>query len=220
LAAPTFLRRADAVAHARDQGWAAFRTQLTADETWRATYEPGPPVLDPAVSDTYPGCTHAEVAWVGGETGDEDPHKVAVLVWDVPLDEVAKCVLLELDHTLSRVWCTADGLPRSLCEPHDASRWDVFRPRVAAEAAPAPRAAQAPGDRAAAPRARPATPPAATNRSTAESPTRRVHAIADAMPGATRQEVVAACVAEGINRNTAGTQYFHWSKARQASTAG
>jgi hypothetical protein len=45
--------------------------------------------------------------------------------------------------------------------------------------------------------------------------TKRVWEIADSMPGAARSAVVAACVAEGINKNTAGTQYAHWAKARR-----
>ena len=42
--------------------------------------------------------------------------------------------------------------------------------------------------------------------------TKRVHQIADAMRGASRKEVVAACVAEGIAMGTARTQYQIWFK--------
>lgn len=34
--------------------------------------------------------------------------------------------------------------------------------------------------------------------------------VAEAMPGAKRKEVVAACVAKGIPEGTAKTQYQHW----------
>lgn len=44
--------------------------------------------------------------------------------------------------------------------------------------------------------------------------TARVWEVADSMPGATRAEVVAACVAEGINKSTAGVQYGKWAKAQ------
>lgn len=46
--------------------------------------------------------------------------------------------------------------------------------------------------------------------------TARVWAIADGMPTADRASIIAACVAEGINPSTAGTQYSKWKKARIA----
>lgn len=46
-------------------------------------------------------------------------------------------------------------------------------------------------------------------------PTKRVWAIADSMKGAARKEVIAACVAEGINAGTARTQYQHWFSANK-----
>ena len=36
--------------------------------------------------------------------------------------------------------------------------------------------------------------------------------IADAMKSSPRSEVIAACIAKGININTAKTQYYKWSK--------
>jgi hypothetical protein len=45
--------------------------------------------------------------------------------------------------------------------------------------------------------------------------TKRVWQMADSMPGATRKEVVAACVAEGVNPGTARTQYQHWFAANK-----
>lgn len=51
-------------------------------------------------------------------------------------------------------------------------------------------------------------------KSDAESPVKIVWATADAMPGATRQEVVAACVAKGVNSSTASTQFYRWQKAK------
>jgi hypothetical protein len=46
----------------------------------------------------------------------------------------------------------------------------------------------------------------------------RVWAIADTMEGATRGEVVKACVEAGINASTAATQYSQWRRDRQPST--
>ena len=42
---------------------------------------------------------------------------------------------------------------------------------------------------------------------------KRVWAIADSLPGSARKDVIAACLAEGINVGTAKTQYQHWKKA-------
>lgn len=44
--------------------------------------------------------------------------------------------------------------------------------------------------------------------------TARVWAIADTMPKADRATIIAACVAEGINPSTAGTQYSKWKKSQ------
>lgn len=54
--------------------------------------------------------------------------------------------------------------------------------------------------------------------STIEKPVRFVHALADAMPGCTRKQVVDAAVAAGVNIYTARTQYQIWFKAQRTST--
>ena len=46
-------------------------------------------------------------------------------------------------------------------------------------------------------------------------PTKLVWHIADAMPGASRKEVIAACMGKGITYNTASTQYHHWKQVQQ-----
>jgi hypothetical protein len=40
-----------------------------------------------------------------------------------------------------------------------------------------------------------------------------VHDICDKMKGARRRDVIAACVAKGINKHTAATQFQRWSTA-------
>ena len=50
----------------------------------------------------------------------------------------------------------------------------------------------------------------------AAGPVARVWEIASSMPDAARKDVVAACLAKGINVHTARTQYQRW---RQAQTA-
>lgn len=53
--------------------------------------------------------------------------------------------------------------------------------------------------------------------STCEKPTKKVWAIADSMPGASRKEVIAACIAAGIGEGTSRTQYQAWYSAMKAS---
>lgn len=52
-----------------------------------------------------------------------------------------------------------------------------------------------------------------------EGPVAVVRRIAEQMQGATRKDVIAACIAAGINENTAKTQYQRWVKSKQAQTA-
>lgn len=51
-------------------------------------------------------------------------------------------------------------------------------------------------------------------KSDVESPTKLVWQIADEMVGASRKDVIAACVAKGVHPSTASTQYSRWNKAR------
>jgi hypothetical protein len=221
----TFIFRHQAAAYAREQGWTAFHTSLTPDGNWKASYEPGENLGQVAAQARPDVFGHGETVWVAGATGDEDPHKVGLLVCTpgTTLDELRESFNVVLDETLSRVWVVDESgtdLVQYIVEPDDAQRWDVFTPKVGGTVAGQP-ATAAPGDREGVPAraARSASSGTAPigNRSTAESPTKRVWAIADGMPGASRADVVAACVAQGINRNTAGTQYHHWSKAKQVA---
>lgn len=53
-------------------------------------------------------------------------------------------------------------------------------------------------------------------KSDVESPTKLVWQIADSMPGATRKDIIAACVAKGVHPSTASTQYSKWNRAKTA----
>jgi hypothetical protein len=46
--------------------------------------------------------------------------------------------------------------------------------------------------------------------------THRVWELADQHPTLTRTQVITMAVAEGINRNTASTQYHHWNRMQKA----
>lgn len=47
------------------------------------------------------------------------------------------------------------------------------------------------------------------------SPVKIVWAMADKMVGADRKEVIDACVAAGVNKATASTQYYRWARASE-----
>lgn len=53
--------------------------------------------------------------------------------------------------------------------------------------------------------------------STTEKPTKKVWNVADSMPGASRKDVIAACVELGIAPGTSRTQYQAWFKAMRDS---
>lgn len=52
-------------------------------------------------------------------------------------------------------------------------------------------------------------------KSDVESPVKVVWRIADEMKGAARAEIIAACVASGVNKATASTQLYRWQKAQK-----
>jgi len=257
MAARTHLYRHQAVADAREQGWAGFRTTLDVAGMWRARYEPGDNPAD-VFAHTYPTLfSHGEVSWRQGATGADDAVRTGVLVCTCPLDylpvvgevvlnrDVAQAALIPYDKTHGAYF---------IVEPHDRERWDAFTARpegtapiastppepaaktkrtrnagrgdrgpmaAAARVAPTPvtvpdpEPRPAPAPRTKAPRTKApdgTRPPSAEP--TKPGATKRVWEIADGMQGASRAEVVAACLAEGINRNTAGTQYSHWKRVR------
>lgn len=55
-----------------------------------------------------------------------------------------------------------------------------------------------------------------TEKSTCDSPTKKVWEVADSMPGESRKMVIAACVEVGVAYSTARTQYQHWFRAQKA----
>ncbi len=212
------LYRDRAVTEARDAGWVGFRTVPDGEGMWKAVYEPGENPADEYAKAHPTWCSHGESSWASASSGDEDPWRIGVLV--CTCDYAALCTMgaVTLDRKLARVWLlpydTPEGTNPFLAERLDGAYWECFTPKVATgglgQAAPA-----APGATAA-----PALRTTPVARGTADSPVKRVWAMADGMPGATRAEVVAACVAEGINKSTAGTQYYHWQKAKQVAANG
>lgn len=56
------------------------------------------------------------------------------------------------------------------------------------------------------------------NRSVAESPVQVVHKLCEEMPNASRDEIVKAAVAKGVNINTAKTQFYAWRRKNAPST--
>jgi hypothetical protein len=213
------LYRTRAVEEAREAGYVGFRTLPSGEGMWKAIYEPGDNPAD-AYAKAHPDwCSHGEISWASASSGDEDPWRVGVLICTCTYDTLVRMGTLTVDRKLARIWIKPHDWPADapfLAEQMDGERWGFFTPKpgTASEGKPTPFPVAAPPARPARSAATATAP--IVQRSTVDSPTKRVWAIADGMPGATRAEIVAACVAEGINKSTAGTQYFHWNTARKA----
>ena len=185
----SFVYRKQAVEFARKSGYTGFRTVLTADDMWAARYSDKDPSPAEQYAATHDFVHHAEVE-----------GKVGVLVVTVTLDE------LHLEHGSIRqppggpVWFTpgmSQDAPDYIVEPLTPSLWQPD---------PLPGTKSSPVQGSGGPR----------ERSAADSPVKRVWAIADEMIGQPRKDVIAACVAAGVNKSTANTQYYHWSKKNAA----
>lgn len=212
----TYVYRSMAVEQARAQGWVAFRTLLDKTSMWKANYERGENPADEYAKANPEWCSHGEVSWAGGSSDEEGPYRVGVIVAKVPFDELSKYAKVAVDRAVAKVWIYPnDRLGHNpphkpfLCEPMDSERWPIFTAEGAKPVKHDPREVH-PGDEQ--PKRTAAAP--AREPSTAGSPTKKVWEIADSMPDASRADVVAKCLEAGINKNTAGTQYSHWKRAR------
>ena len=114
--------------------------------------------------------------------------------WDTPVG------LRPMKYGVLVVSCRKDELPHDIpdtlwIEPQTPSLWSTKDDT----AAPAKARLSTGGPRA---------------KSDVESPTKLVWQLADDMVGASRKDVIAACVAKGVHPSTASTQYSRWNKAR------
>jgi hypothetical protein len=57
-------------------------------------------------------------------------------------------------------------------------------------------------------------------KSAADSPVKRVWAICNSMPNAARKHIITKCIEQGVNPNTAATQYAAWKRDRAANAVG
>ena len=215
--------RSFAVEEARKSGWVGFSTTKTREDMWKAHYERGDNPADEIAKALPNYFTHGEVSWMSGRTDEDGPTRIGLLVAKVSFEKLPEVGRLEIDRTYGRVFIWPFNFDATkqpmLVEPEAGGRWSIFTPTPEGSkpTEPAPS-----GDRAQPQPTPRRTASSATapirNRSDGDSPVKRVWAMAEAMPGASRSEVVAACVAVGINKNTAGTQYFHWKKSKSATT--
>jgi hypothetical protein len=127
------------------------------------------------------------VAWTETEwdRSGESPVKVGVIVVSCRLDEIPD------SHKLALID------QHILTEPQTPSLWakGEDKPEPAGKAKRTPST----GVRA---------------KSDVASPTKLVWEIADSMPGATRKDIIAACVAKGVHPSTASTQFSKWNRAK------
>ena len=218
----THVYRSMAVEQARAQGWTAFRTLLDKNGMWKANYERGENPADEYAKANPEWCSHGEVSWTGGGSDEEGPYRVGVIVAKVTFDQLKEYAQVSVDRSVAKVWIYPNDRlghvpPHKpfLCEPMDGERWPIFTAEGAKPVKYDPREVT-PDEEAKAKRTRYTTAAPAREPSTAGSPTKKVWEIADSMPNAPRSEVIAKCMEAGINKNTAGTQYSHWKRARNA----
>lgn len=192
------LYRKQAVEAAHKAGYVGFRTKFdTSTEMWKALYSDKD--LSPAheYAQRCEFVHHAEVEF-------RDGRKVGVLVVTITLEE------LHLEHgtvnqdTSGTHWFTpgmAQGGPNYIVEPLTLDLWEPDPPT---------------GTLGTVKRSVTSATSAIRERSTAESPVKLVHRLADEMRGQPRKDVIAACVAAGVNKSTANTQFYHWQKAQES----
>lgn len=138
-----------------------------------------------------------------------EAHEMLAFVIEVSSTEVAPgrfAAALKIDGSkidpTSLAMLTADldgkfdySFPPAQIDAPEVENVETFVAEAAAEAAPAPRKSSY-----------------INEVSSIVKPTKRVHMIADAMPGASRKDVIAACREQGIAYGTARTQYQVWKQ--------
>lgn len=180
-----FVYRTQAADYAKRQNWSSFRTQQDEHGMWFAHYEPGE---SPAqeFGDAHPDfVAWVETDWYRPPHGS--PSKIGVLVVSCRREELTAADVDAIDRNAFAV------------EPQTPSLWDGDSAAKGKAQGRKANADAPKGERA---------------KSDAPSPVKTVWETADAMPGASRADVVAACVAKGVNKATAGTQFYRWQKAR------
>ena len=146
---------------------------------------------EPGTSPAESMLAHDWVAWV--ETAWEDQVKKGVVVVNIRFDELQIELATLADPTIQGF----------IYEPRTPSLWQGGKDdEPVAKTTKAATGGEA-------------TPKGQRAKSDVENPTKLVWRLADEMVGSTRIEVVAACVAQGVNKATASTQYYRWQKAKQ-----
>lgn len=198
----TFITRRQAAEAARALGYKTFRTVWVKDiEMWKPVYEPGDGTPADEWAKGKDFVAWCETAWVGADEGQRT--RVGVAIVTITRDE------LELE-TIP---------PDVLVEPITPSLWARDeRPQgklTTRKVARPPWGGDGEGDQTGdAPAQADEKSKAPRPRSDAQSPTKLVWQIADEMSDKPRAEIIAACVAAGVNPATASTQFSRWKKSK------
>lgn len=180
---------------------AAFKRDIKAFETYQPVPKADPSAWCYAVRDEGPGIEYARDF---AEGKDWIHHveitelKVPVLIVNITKEELKEediPKLFEVRPITPSLWDRQESWKGS--KKLTIATGAVPKPRPPADAYPAmPREIVSPR----APKG--------------EGAVARVWATADEMPGASRQEVIAACVAKGISAGTASTQFSAWRRSK------
>jgi hypothetical protein len=202
--APGFTTRTAARDYANKQGFRTFRTIWYADEgVWRARYEPGEGSLIDEWAKGKDFIAWTETGWRGPENKRERIGVAIVTITEAELREEP------LDDRPE--FCTFEPITPSLWEPERAATGGGKAVATATPRDSSPRGHKPPVE-------------GRTGRnrvSTVAGPKALCWNLASTMtaqnPPATRKEVIAACIAAGVGKNTASTQYYMWREANKAN---
>lgn len=189
----SFLTRSAAREGARALEYKAFRTVWDpVKEVWHARYEPGEVDAEIAKwAQQFDWIAWLETGWTG--SGDEPRRRMTLIIVTITKEELNEIVM---SGELPAFTGDFEPITPELWEPEQPSK---------SRARPAPKGDDASTGGESKTRAK----------SDAESPVKLVWRLADEMKGASRADVVAACVAQGVNKATASTQFYRWQKSNR-----
>ena len=200
------LFRSQAVAAAQKEGLKNFATrQDPKTKGWKYNFEPGEsPAAEWFAAQQPEWVSHVETHWFT-ETPAVDAEKVkrGVVVVKITKEELAE--ILDQDDSLRQATSSFSF------EPITPELWEDPRPTVT----PPTRGAKTPANRGDTATEGDDAPKPQRAKSDAASPVEICRRIVPAMKDKPRAEVIAALVAEGVNKATASTQYSRIMKTLQ-----
>lgn len=210
--------RSFALEQARKANYVGFRTVLTKEKMWKCVYEPGDNPAD-EYAKTADWVHHGEVVWWPNAKDPDQPARVGVLLVNITKDELlveGKLIYEDKNDPRAAIWISPFDAPDKvfLVEPITPSLWDGQDPNWSPATVTKRNTRQG---------SNPTGGSFTRARSEVGSPVKLAHEIFNRMQaqlGAVplkRGDAVTEAVAAGVNKSTAGTQFYHWVKGKSAN---